>query len=110
MIVIENVAIPESLLEKVREFSEKEGITVDQFVSSAVVEKASAWATVEYLEERAKRGSREKFLKALNNVPKVEPDEEDKIEYSRPRRDTAGGISGGVESQRKLRFRGQEYD
>lgn len=79
MIVIENVAIPESLLEKVREFSEKEGITVDQFVSSAIVEKASAWATVEYLEERTKRGSREKFLKALSKVPKVKPAEEDRM-------------------------------
>ena len=80
MIVIENVAIPESLLKKVRELSENEGITVDQFVSSAIAEKASAWATIEYLKEKAKRGSREKFLKALSKVPKVEPDEEDRIE------------------------------
>ncbi|MGC2236751.1 MAG: hypothetical protein WA584_11355 [Pyrinomonadaceae bacterium] len=79
MSVIENVTIPESLLKKVRELSEKEGITVDQFISSAIAEKASAWATVEYLKERASRGSREKFLKALSKVPKVEPDEEDKI-------------------------------
>jgi hypothetical protein len=79
MTVIEKVAIPESLLKKVREFSKKEGITVDQFVSSAIIEKASAWATVEYLEERAKRGSREKFLKALSKVPKVEPTEGDKF-------------------------------
>ena len=80
MTIIENVAIPESLLKKVRELSEKEGITVDQFVSSAIAEKASAWATIEYLKERAKRGSREKFLKALSKVPTVEPDEADKIE------------------------------
>jgi hypothetical protein len=80
MTVIENVAIPESLLKKVRELSEKEGITVEQFVSSAIAEKASAWLTVEYLKERAKRGSREKFLNALSKVPKAEPDEEDKIQ------------------------------
>ncbi|CAN5347086.1 hypothetical protein BH20ACI1_BH20ACI1_01390 [soil metagenome] len=79
MSVIEKVSVPESLLKKVRELSEKEGITVDQFVSSAVAEKASAWTTVEYLKERAKRGSREKFLKALSKVPKVEPDEDDRI-------------------------------
>ncbi len=80
MNVIENVAIPESLFKKVRELSEKEGITVDQFVSSAIAEKASAWATIEYLKERAKRGSREKFLKALSKVPKVEPAKDDRIE------------------------------
>jgi hypothetical protein len=79
MSVIESVSIPESLLKKVKELSEKEGITVDQFVSSAIAEKASAWSTVEYLRERASRGSREKFLKALSKVPKTEPAEEDKI-------------------------------
>ncbi len=80
MSVIENVSIPESLLKQVREISEREGITVDQFVSSAIAEKASAWATVEYLKERARRGSREKFLRALSKVPKVEPDEADKLD------------------------------
>jgi hypothetical protein len=79
MSVIENISVPESLLKKVRELSEKEGITVDQFISSAIAEKASAWATIEYLKERSKRGSHEKFLKALSKVPKVEPDEEDKL-------------------------------
>lgn len=80
MSVIENVTIPESLLNQVRELSEKEGITVDQFVSSAIAEKASAWMTIEYLKERAARGSREQFFNALSKVPKVEPDENDKIE------------------------------
>lgn len=79
MSVIENVAVPESLLKQVRELSEKEGITVDQFISSAIAEKASAWTTIEYLKERAKRGNRGKFLQALNKVPKVDPAEEDKI-------------------------------
>ena len=79
MSVIENVAVPESLLKQVRELSEKEGITVDQFISSAIAEKASAWTTIEYLKERAKRRNREKFLQALSKVPKVEPDDEDKI-------------------------------
>jgi hypothetical protein len=80
MSIIENVAVPESLLKQVRELSEKEGITIDQFVSSAIAEKASAWTTIEYLKERARRGSREKFLQALSKVPKVEPDEADRIE------------------------------
>ena len=80
MTVIENVAVPESLLKQVRELSEKEGITLEQFVSSAIAEKASAWTTIEYLKERARRGSREKFLQALNKVPKVEPEEDDRID------------------------------
>lgn len=79
MTVLEKVAIPDSLIKKVRELAEKEGISVDQFVSSAIAEKASAWSTVEYLKERGKRGSREKFLQALSKVPKIEPDEKDRI-------------------------------
>jgi len=80
MSVIEGVAIPESLLKQARKLSEKEGITIEQFVTSAVAEKASAWITVEYLKKRAQRGSRDKFLKVLNKVPKVAPDIEDEIE------------------------------
>ena len=80
MSVIEGVAISESLLKQARKLSKKEGITIEQFVTSAVAEKASAWITVEYLKKRAQRGSRDKFLKVLNKVPKVAPDIEDEIE------------------------------
>lgn len=39
-----------------------------------------AWTQYEYLKKRAERGNREKFLKALSKVPKIEPDENDRIE------------------------------
>ena len=45
----------------------------------AVAEKVAALSTIEYLEKRAKRGSREKFLEILNRVPDVEPEEFDKL-------------------------------
>jgi hypothetical protein len=35
--------------------------------------------TVEYLQERAKRGSREKFEAVLAKVPDVEPEEYDRL-------------------------------
>lgn len=80
MNVIENVAIPESLFKQVRDLAAKEGVSLEQFISSAVAEKASAWLTVEYLKEKAKRANREKFEKALSKVPNIEPDEIDKFE------------------------------
>ena len=61
---------------KKKNFSENE---IDGFVI-AQADDESAWAKIDYFNERAKRGSREKFLKALSNVPKVEPDEKDTIE------------------------------
>ena len=38
-----------------------------------------AWTDIQIVKNRAKRGSREKFLQALSKVPKVEPDEADRI-------------------------------
>lgn len=46
----------------------------------AQVDNEKAWTDIQFIKKRAKRGSREKFLKALSKVPKVEPDEEDRIE------------------------------
>ena len=80
MSAIENLAVPESLLKQVRQLAEKEGVTVEQFISSAMAEKAAAWMTVEYLERRAARGSDERFRRALSKVPKGEPDEQDRLE------------------------------
>ena len=57
----------------------EEGISVNQFVMLAVAEKVAAISTIEYLEKRAKRGSRERFLEILNKVPAVEPEEFDKL-------------------------------
>jgi hypothetical protein len=74
-----NVKIPDSLAKQAREMAEKEEITLDQLVSSAVAEKVAAWKTVGYLESRAARGRREKFESALNKVPEVESDERDRL-------------------------------
>ena len=80
MTALDGIKIPDSLMKHVRQLAEREGISVDQFVASAIAEKASAWDGLDYLKERAKRGSREKFLEALSHVPDVEPDEWDRIE------------------------------
>ena len=79
MSTLQGVSVPDSLMRYVGELAKREGITVDQFVASAIAEKVSAWDSVEYLKERAKRGSREKFLDALSKVPDVEPADEDKF-------------------------------
>lgn len=60
---------------KKKNLSENE---IDEIVI-AQAENENAWAEVAYLKRRAKRGSREKFLKALSKVPKVAPHEDDKI-------------------------------
>jgi hypothetical protein len=65
--------------QKVRALAQQEGISINQFVSTAVAEKMAALMTVDYLEEKAKRGSREKFLAVLAKVPDVAPEPGDEL-------------------------------
>jgi len=74
-----SLRIPDSLHETVRKLAEQENVSINQFITLALAEKVSALATEDYLGERAKRGSREKFERALAKVPDVEPDERDRL-------------------------------
>ncbi|MBM3240304.1 toxin-antitoxin system HicB family antitoxin [Candidatus Poribacteria bacterium] len=75
-----NLTIPDSLHATVCDIVKREGMSLEQFIMLAIAEKASAIATESYLEERAKRGSKEKFLAAMAKVADVEPpDERDRI-------------------------------
>jgi hypothetical protein len=74
-----SLRLPDSLHRKIRELASKEGISINQFLSTAAAEKLAALMTVEYLEDRARRGNREKFEAALASLPDVEPDDFDKL-------------------------------
>jgi hypothetical protein len=71
--------IPSSLYEQVKALATKEGVSIDDFITMAVVEKVATLETANYLAERAKRGSREKLLAVLAKAPDVEPDEYDRL-------------------------------
>jgi hypothetical protein len=68
-----SVRLPDSLHRQVRQLAEREGISINQFIATAVAEKLAALMTEEYLEARAKHGSRAKYEAALAQVPDVEP-------------------------------------
>ena len=74
-----SLRLPKSLHEQLREVAQEEGISINQFVMLAVAEKVASISTIEYLEKRAKRGSREKFLEILSKSPDVEPEAFDKL-------------------------------
>lgn len=73
-----SLRLPDSLHAKLRELAEKDGVSINQFVTTAVAEKLAALATVEYIEERGRRGSRDSFTRVLDKVRPLEPDEADK--------------------------------
>lgn len=74
-----SLSLPDSIHKRVKELADQDSISIDQFVISAITEKIAAFMTEGYLEERARRGSKEKFLQALAKVPDVEPEEHDKF-------------------------------
>lgn len=53
------VRFPDSLLTRVRDLAQQDGISIDQFIATAVARKLAALMTEEYLEEKAKHGSRD---------------------------------------------------
>ncbi|MBM3224814.1 MAG: toxin-antitoxin system HicB family antitoxin [Candidatus Tectomicrobia bacterium] len=74
-----SLTLPESIYKHVCQLAEQDGVSVDQFIATAVAEKIAVLLTIEYLQERAKRGNREKFEAVLAKVPDVAPDEYDQL-------------------------------
>lgn len=74
-----SVRLPDSLHKKLKELAEQEGVSMNQFITLAVSEKMSALLTIDYLKERAERGSKKEFKEIMSEVPDVEPEEYDKL-------------------------------
>lgn len=74
-----SLRIPKTLHNQVRELAKEEGVSMNQFVMLALAEKVAALQAIDYLEERAKRGSREKLLAVLAKAPDIEPEDYDKL-------------------------------
>lgn len=60
-----SLRLPASLHKHLRELARKEGVSINQLITTAVAEKMAALMTDEYLAERARRGSREAFEAVL---------------------------------------------
>jgi post-segregation antitoxin (ccd killing protein) len=74
-----NVQLPDSLYKNLQALAEQDGISVDQFIATAVAEKIAALTTETYLEELAKRGDRNRYKAVLAKVPDVEPEPYDQL-------------------------------
>ena len=66
-----SLRLPESLHRQARELAEREDISINQLIATALAEKMSALMTGEYLAERAARGSRKKFDRVLKKVRQI---------------------------------------
>ena len=65
--------LPNSIQRHLQEMADMEGVPVDQFVMSAVVEKISALTAEGYLRARAGRADPAAFRSILDKVPHRQP-------------------------------------
>lgn len=68
-----SLRLPDSIHRHIKELARKEGVSINQFIDSAVSEKVSTIATGDYLQERAQRADKSAFQAVLAKVPKREP-------------------------------------
>lgn len=74
-----SIRLPESVHRKLRDMADKEGVSMNQFISLAVSEKITALLTVDYLNEHAAKADPKQFKDLLSRVPDVAADEVDKL-------------------------------
>ena len=78
-----SVRLPNSLHRQLRELAEREGVSMNQLISSAVGEKLAALLTADYLEERGQEGSRRKYEAVLRKVQDAPPGPGDELPNKR---------------------------
>ena len=74
-----SLRLPKSMHAHIRELAQRDGVSINQFITMAIAEKMEMVDTVDYLKQRASRGSREKLLAVLAKAPDVEPEEADRL-------------------------------
>ena len=76
-----SLRLPLSLHGQVRDLAHKDQVSINQFITVAVAEKVATLMTLDYIEQRALQGSREKFDRVLDKVAQanLEPLPEDRL-------------------------------
>ncbi|MYK41291.1 MAG: toxin-antitoxin system HicB family antitoxin [Gemmatimonadetes bacterium] len=74
-----NLRLPDSIHRHIREIAKREGVSINQFISTAVSEKVSAILTEEYLSARANRAKEGALKRILDEVPDRPPLPEDQL-------------------------------
>jgi len=86
-----SLRLPESIHRNLKSLAEREGISINQLINSAVAEKLAALMTEDYLAQRAARGTRRKLKAVLAKVPDHDPEKRDEIPAGLARRRKRAG-------------------
>lgn len=74
-----NLRLPNSVHRHIRRISSQDGVSINQFIVSAVSEKISAITTEELIATRAQKAKKGAFKKVLDRVPHRNPLQGDQI-------------------------------
>ena len=74
------IRLPASVHKEIKALAKAEGVSINQFLTLAAVEKISALRTLDYLHEEASKGSRADFDAFLAAIPDVEPLDDDRLD------------------------------
>ena len=69
-----SIRIPDSIHEIVKQISNDDNISINQFISSAITEKVTAMETENYLSQRGLLGNKKLFANVLKKVPNTKPE------------------------------------
>jgi hypothetical protein len=75
-----SLRLPDSIHRHIKEIAEREGVSINQLISTAVTEKVSALLTDDYIQERAARSDKKTLRKILKRVPKRQPLKGDELQ------------------------------
>jgi hypothetical protein len=70
------VSIPDSVYRQIADLAARQNVSVERIAAAALAEQVSGWMRIG---QKAGRGSRERFLAALDKVPASEPGPEDRF-------------------------------
>jgi len=74
-----SLRLPNSIHRHIKEVAQKDGVSINSFINSAVAEKISAITTDDYISKRAQRSKKNAFRKVLNKVKSRKPLPEDRF-------------------------------
>jgi len=74
-----SLRLPNSIHRHIKAIAQEEGVSINQFISSAVSEKISAISTENYLTQRANKANHSEFQAILDKVPARTPIEGDEL-------------------------------
>ena len=74
-----SISIPDSVRSRVEDIAREDGVTVDDFVATVLLQRVAVANADSYVRSRAKRGSASKLTELLDKAPNVDPDPSDRI-------------------------------